>query len=274
MDAVVSLAVISGRLPYLPDVLERLLEQTVTPTRVYVWISEEPFLLDEGVTFDDLPPSVVERAEDETSPVEVRRVDNIGPHRKLLPLLREVYPDEDPPLVVTADDDTLYPKRWLEALETAYRRHRCAITFRSRRIRTVEAGLAPYATWPLVHDEVLSHRLFSTGKDGLLVHPHMFDERVLSDAFEELCPSRSDAWINGGLLAGRTPTLNLSTSRVLPDETLPRSAEDGRFPDLLRMETAATQANTLTVRNKRTDDEYIDRTFEYFDVKSLLVGEE
>jgi hypothetical protein len=274
MDTIVSLAVISERLQYLPDVLERLLAQTVTPSRVCVWISEEPFLLDEGVAVEDLPPSVVEWAADETSPVEIRTVDNVGPHRKLVPLLRELFDEADPPLVVTADDDTLYPERWLEALQSAYRRNRCAVTFRARRIQTEGARLAPYETWPLVRDEeVLGYRVFSTGKDGLLVHPHMFDERVLEDAFEELCPSRSDAWINGALLAGRTPTLNLSTSRVLPDETLPRGGDDGRFPDLLREETAPTEANTLTFHNKRTDDEYIRRTFEHFGVTSMLTGE-
>lgn len=266
-----SLAVISQRLPFLPDVLDRILGGTLAPSAVYVWISSEPFLLDEGVAVEDLPPAVVEMAESPSCPVEVRAVENLGPHRKLVPLLRETYDDPDPPLIVTADDDTLYPRRWLEALTRAHRETGSAVTFRARRIRTDGDRLAPYETWPLVRDEeVVSYRLFSTGKDGLLVHPHMFDERVLTDAFGELCPSRSDAWINGGLLAGRTPTLNLSSARVLPDDTLPESGDRDRFPDLLRRETDATAANTLTVHNRATDDEYIRRTFDYFGVGSML----
>lgn len=275
MEPVVSLAVISERLRFLPDVLDRILQQSLEPSRVYVWISEEPFLLDEGVTLDDLPPSVIERAEDGTTPLEVRQVENIGPHRKLLPLLREVYHDPDPPLIATADDDVLYPSTWLETMVSAYRRSDCAVTFRARRIRTAGARLAPYETWPLVPEgqEVISYRLFSTGRDGLLIHPHFLHEDALGDAFRELCPSRSDAWINASLLAGRTPQLKLSTARVLPDETLPPAGRDGRFPELLDVEPSSTAPNTLHTHNRDVNDEYLSRTFEHFGVRSLLTAD-
>lgn len=275
MGHIVSLTATSFRLPMLSEVLKSLLRQTIAPERVVLWVSDEPFLLDAGVRSDDLPESVRALAEDDANRLTIRNTENIGPHRKLLPLLAEVYHDPDPPLIITADDDTLYPRRWLEALLSAYEEHRCAVTFRARTIQTVAGGLAPYSTWPMLpgYEEISSHRLLATGKDGLLVHPHMFHPDVLQQSFRELCPSRSDAWIAASLIAARTPMLKLSKARVFPDETGLQPVRDlnSDFPS--PRESAGfldTEFDTLWKYNDSLDDLYLRQTFDFFGVWRVL----
>ena len=257
----VSLTTISGRVAGLPGVLRSLEAQTLLPDRIHLWISPEPFLLDEGVRRADLPDEVLARAED--GRLSIRETPNIGPHRKLLPLLERVHGDPDPPLIVTADDDSFYPPRWLEAMVGAWREERCAVTWRARRIRETAAGLAPYRDWPLVprFEEVLSHRLLATGTDGQLLHPDMLHPAVRGEAYRELCPSRSDAWITGALLAAGTPTLKLSVLRALGVDDLP----DGPAGmPAFRAAKRDRPATGLWRFNRSRNDEYLRRTLAHF----------
>lgn len=259
----VSLTTISGRVAGLEAVLRSLRAQTLAPERIHLWISPEPFLLDRGVRRADLPDRVLDRAGRGNGALAVHETPNIGPHRKLLPLLERVHGEEDPPLIVTADDDSSYPPRWLEAMVEAWREERCAVAWRARRIRATADGLAPYRTWPLVprFAEVLSHRLLSTGTDGLLVHPDMLHPAVRGEAYRELCPSRSDAWITGALLAAGTPTLKLSVARALPVAGLPDGPVGMPAFRAARDERPATG---LWRFNRSRNDAYLRRTLAHF----------
>ena len=54
--------------------------------------------------------------------LEIRFCKDIGPHGKLIYALKE-FPDA---IVVTADDDMIYPKDWLEKLFESYKKkYRC-----------------------------------------------------------------------------------------------------------------------------------------------------
>jgi hypothetical protein len=273
MSAIVSLTTTSQRLAALPDVLGSLLSQSVPPTRIILWISNEPFLLDAGVRMDELPREVSRLARDNSSKIEIRVTENIGPHRKLLPLLATIGSLADAPPLVTADDDTLYPHRWLEALLAAYHAHGCAITFRARRIPVLTDRRAPYADWPLVppYDEVFGYRLLSTGKDGLLVHPRMLHRAILDPCFRRLCPSRADVWIAAALFAARTPMIKLSLTKVFPDEGGLQPTSQGVFPAPARLaQIQDVKSNALYIHNASVNDLVISRTFDYFKDKACV----
>ena len=86
MNAIVSLTAISHRVAALPEVLRSLTTQSVQASRIILWISQEKYLLDDGVRRDDLPTEVLQLASDARNRIEIRDTENIGPHRKLLPL--------------------------------------------------------------------------------------------------------------------------------------------------------------------------------------------
>lgn len=272
-EIIVSVAVISQRISNLVPVLESLLHhQSRPPDRVVIWISSEPFLLDEGCDYSDLPEQVRSWHEDRV--IEVRTTANTGPHRKMIPLLKEHRKDPDPPILITADDDTIYPVRWVEALVDAHRASGAAICFRGRVIARTEAGLKPYDTWPLIpaYDEVQSQYVLATGREGLLIRANMFDQRTFTDGYMEYAKSRCDVWIAAGLIAGGTEMYKLSMARIFPDPRGLRLARDHSLP---RPSPAHPALGNPSTRNEKTDlwrynrdknDAIIDTTFSYFDI--------
>ena len=263
LDVVVSIALSSHRVASFERVLRTVIEQSLKPTSVFVWFSDHPYLLDDGIEEADLPSSLVRFASESAIDVEFRSTNNIGPHRKLLPLLRQVRHETRPPLIVTADDDTLYPHRWLEALVAGHEESKCASAFRARRARLAPSPDWDYEAWPLVDpfDEVESRRLFITGREGMAVLPNMFDARIYDPSFADLCPSRSDAWIAAALMANETRVVKLSKARVLPDASGLRLTAIGDFP------AARTDPphNELWIFNKTRNSATLRRTFAFFE---------
>lgn len=259
MSIVVSLTTISGRLAFLDKVLESLLAQSLRPDRIHLWISPEPHLLDEGVRETDLPPKVRSLARSSGRRILIRETPNIGPHRRTLAPLHYYRRSLFPPMIATADDDTLYPTHWLKSLADASRRYHAAAVFRAR-IITAEGGqVIPYRQWPLHKGDSisLSPSLFPTFKDGLAFHPRMLDKRVYTSAHCDVCPSRSDAWLTAALKARGTPIVRLPLSLLSPEET--RHAARSTLPEIYGREQPS-----LWRYNQPSNDRMIEDTFRFF----------
>jgi hypothetical protein len=272
-EVIVSIAVIRQRLGSLPAVLETLLrEQSLPPDRIVIWISPEPYLLDQGCGYDELPERV--RSWHENGVVEVRSTTNTGPHRKMIPLLLEHRANPDPPIVVTADDDTLYPARWLETLVEAHRTTGTAVCYRGRVIAHSKTGLKPYHTWPKLtaYGEACSTYLLATGREGLLIRANMFDTRTFSGDHIRLSRSRCDVWMTAGLIAGGTEMQKLSMARLFPDPSGLVPRDDYSLPKPSPLCPAAAKAaarshqTELWRYNHDRNDAMIDATFRYFDI--------
>ena len=261
-DVVVPIALSSHRVASFERVLRSIVNQSLKPVRVFVWFSNQPYLLDQGIEEQDLPSSLIRFADKSPIDVEFRSTANIGPHRKLLPLLRQLRHETKPPLIVTADDDTLYPYRWLEALVAGHEETNGASAFRARRARLAPTPDWDYETWPLVDpfDEVESRKLFITGREGMAVLPAMFDGRIYDRSFADVCPSRSDAWIAAALMAKGTRVVKLSKARVLPDASGLKLTALGDFP------AAHTESdNELWVFNQTRNSDTLRKTFAFFE---------
>ncbi|MGR3458070.1 MAG: hypothetical protein ACU0FO_09215 [Pseudooceanicola nanhaiensis] len=160
-------------------------------TKVVLAISETPYMLDEGVGFDQLPDAVRAWADDGS--VDVLTTENIGPYRKLLPALRK-YGGEDA-IIVTADDDIAYPQGWLRVLVDAVTRCECVAAFRARTLATVADGFASYGTGKIIADEGEvgpAHNILPTGRDGVAYHSQFFPDPDILDELRELAPLQDD----------------------------------------------------------------------------------
>ncbi|MDN4472017.1 hypothetical protein [Demequina zhanjiangensis] len=123
----------------------------------------------------------------------------LGPHNKYFHALgvsvelREV--------LVTADDDIIYPRDWLDGLRSrsGYPAQAERVTaYRAREVvRTGTGGLAPYRTWPFATDATSPADMFLTGVSGV-AYPPEFCELALVQArgFSRLCPKADDVWLN------------------------------------------------------------------------------
>lgn len=272
-EIIVSIAAISRRVDSLAPVLHSLLfNQSLPPDRVIVWISPEPFLLDEGCEYGDLPQQV--RSWHRDGLVDIRTTANTGPHRKMIPLLAEHRKDPDPPILVTADDDTLYPTRWLETLVAAHRANGTAVCYRGRVIARNGGGLAPYHSWPKLaaYDEARSRYILATGREGLLIRAGMFDPRTFSDDYLRLSRSRCDVWITAGLIAGNTEMRKLSMARLFPDPSGLVLRDDLSLPKPPPLQAASAVAAARSEQtelwryNRDRNDAIIDATFRHFGI--------
>ncbi|MFQ6539591.1 glycosyltransferase family A protein [Aphanothece stagnina] len=172
----IGLTTIRGREGALKRTLASLLGQIPPgdgrPVELHLFLSHQPYLLDQGFAET---PAFIERLIRRSRRAPVRLhchfVANTGPYRKLLPLLEMLTEEQQAldPYLITADDDTLYPRDWLIRLLEAQERLQCVVGFRGRRMVIEQGTIAPYHSW-IKHDPSLlePHPLtVPTGKDGI-----------------------------------------------------------------------------------------------------------
>ncbi len=166
--------------------LETLLQQTVAPDGILLWIAHEDM--------ERLPAKVRNMA---GRGVTIRACDDVRSYKKLVFAL-EAFPES---IIVTADDDVYYPPDWLEtlvreidpnqAMVLCHRAHRIAFT--------ASGGIAPYRDWELdVQDAAArepSTDLVPIGIGGILYPPGCFAAEVTDRRlFTRLAPAADDLW--------------------------------------------------------------------------------
>jgi len=113
----ISLTTISNRLDKVTATIKSLLRGSVVPTQIFLVVSEEPYMSDEGISTAEVQQS---QLLDVTKGglVSVVHSKNIGHHRKLLPLLSQVYTTNC--LIITVDDDVQYDTGFVERMLHSY----------------------------------------------------------------------------------------------------------------------------------------------------------
>lgn len=270
----IGLTSIRGREGALIRCLDSLLAQRLPPAgrpvELHLFLSREPYLLDPG--FAVLPPLLQRRLEHSRVarlPLQVHWVANSGPYRKLLPLLERLSPEQQEldPLLVTADDDTLYPPDWLCRLVAAQERFGCVVGFRGRQL-VLEGGLpAPYRGW-ITDDKSLlepSLRTVPTGKDGICYRLSQLDHRVrdLQTALR-IAGHADDLWFKVHCLLTGTPAVLLHHSL---SQEFPELRGDGE-PVQKGAESEPLRSLFLTVNKRGGNDLVLERCLDYLRERS------
>ncbi len=184
---VVSLTTTSDRVGRAHVALESLLRQSLKPDVLILWLSEsDPILKPTSDRMANLM-RLSKRG------LSVKWTQDVGPHTKLLPALRE-YPKE---VIVTADDDVVYPRSWLEKLYLTHLGYpSCIVCYRGWTMSCDPDGnLLPYTEWPEHTGRGPSLSLFPTGRDGVLYPPLSLSREVHDEtAMRELAPTADDIW--------------------------------------------------------------------------------
>lgn len=159
----------------------------VLPSRLVLWIDHA--LLAKGL------PIELERLV--ARGLEVKGTEDVYSHKKYFP---QVMSDPAPSrLLVTADDDVIYPRHWLAGLVEGSSLLPSAIScFRAHRMHLAPDGtVAPYREWHRCNS-VLPHALnFLTGSSGVAYPVSMqMALRDAGDAFLACCPKADDIWLN------------------------------------------------------------------------------
>ena len=119
-------------------------------------------------------------------------------------------------VIVTADDDALYPENWLEGLWDTHEKYPgCVCCYRAHEI-TFEGGrVAPYQEWYGLSPDKKgpSEALFSVGVGGVL-YPAGYFSGIEFDSGKimELCPTADDMWLKIVGAQKRIPAVKVSTN--------------------------------------------------------------
>ena len=165
-----------------------LLNQTVRPRAVILWLANEQFPNLE----DDLPVKLIALKE---KGLTIKFCDDLRPHKKYFYTMKEnsgVY-------VITVDDDIFYPENLVENLMNTSKKYPDTVVCTwGHEITPDENGDVFSAdNWKYSDDGIQpSYSLMPTGIGGVLYPPHCLSDEVFnSDAIRKLCLNADDLWL-------------------------------------------------------------------------------
>jgi len=201
IPVIVNLTSIGKRLKTVPLCVRTLLSQSCRPDNVILWLSEYDVNGMKAISMNSLPRELLQLKK---KGLEIRFCEDIGSHGKLIHALKE-FPEA---ILVTADDDIVYPKDWLEKLYKSYLKEPDIIhCYRARLISFKENGdIDDYLHWPRDIDGMeRDARITPIGVDGILYPPGSLDREVFNEAvFKEVCPKQDDVWFKAMTLLNDT----------------------------------------------------------------------
>lgn len=187
-DVTVTLTTHGPRLETVHLTIESIARGTYLPGRIILYL--------DAPMPSDLPPGLTRLMR---RGLELREsAGRFGPHTKYFPYVSDA--PEGSGRHVTADDDIVYPREWLEELVTVSDAHpKDIVCHRAHLITLDDTGerLLPYIQWEWAGVPGASHRNFLTGVSGVLYPEEMQSSlRMRGSAFMEVCPRADDIWLN------------------------------------------------------------------------------
>ena len=168
--------------------INTLLNQTLKPDKIILWLAEEEFPNKE----QDLPKNLLKL---KNYGLSIEWCENLKSYKKFVPALLK-YPDA---ILITADDDVFYQKNWLELLYKSYRKSPENVHgHRIHRITVDENGkLLPYIKWKKnITSQSENETYLATGVGGILIPPHaLYKDACNKELFQKLAPNGDDIWI-------------------------------------------------------------------------------
>jgi len=210
-NLVVSLTTLPHRLNLVHYAIESILSQMIRPGRICLWLTEKT----------DIRKAMTPELEAlKSRGLEIRLVEDVGPHTKLIYALKE-FPDKS---IVTVDDDIVYPTNMLKCLWDQHLRFPKAIICNWARqlvfdatgkVKGVRSG--ELLTPPRLETEIEQAvrfdgkpnlLAFPYGTSGVLYPPNSLCRKVSDvELFRKICPKEDDIWFKAMGLLNRTPVV-------------------------------------------------------------------
>ena len=249
-DLVVSLTSFPARINDVYLTIESLFQQSLKADKVVLWLSKADF----GP--NDIPQTLRN--------LELRGLtiafcdEDLGPYTKFFYSLA-AFPDS---LLITVDDDILYPPDMVDQLYRAWKREPHVVHCqRAHKIKLNQDGsVLPYKLWDRVtQDGEASYLIMPTGVGGVVYYPGCFDQIVSDkDQFMRLAPKADDIWLK---------------AMTLKNRVLCRKVPDIRPWGARYLTVEHSQQVALKRASKNTgggNDQKIRDTFDYYDLWEIL----
>ena len=196
MKVYLSLTSIFSNQSILLKTLISIKNQTLLPDKCFIYLSEEPYLLDSGFKNKNINNDLNNFIKNNNL-FETKWHKNIGPYRKLLPILKEKFLEDC--VIITLDDDTEYHPDLIKNYIEDYKKYNCCIAYRGFTMKVNnDIKILSYEE----RDVLIKNNLFNfhTGKGGVLYHPKFFEKTkdIIFDrkVYKECCETGDDIWFN------------------------------------------------------------------------------
>lgn len=186
---VVSLTSNPARFSTLHISLKSVLNQTMKPSKVILW-------LDQDVSLKDVPKNILDL---QKKGLEIRcGGEFLKPHKKYIHAMTE-FRDA---CIVTVDDDVIYTRDMIASLYASYLKHPNCIS--ARRVHKIQYDMNHHAVnynnwlYDCKKEKEPSMQLLATGVGGVLYPPHVFDmdsENFNPQNIKENAWSVDDVWL-------------------------------------------------------------------------------
>ncbi|WP_374589056.1 glycosyltransferase family A protein [Ideonella dechloratans] len=191
---IVSLTSFPGGMGVIVPTLKSLLKQSLLPEKIVLYLADPEFP-------DRKIPENLETLARENPILDIRYYPtNIRSYKKLIPALED-FPNE---IIITVDDDALYPPDLIKRLIAEHKKYPDSIiAHRTRRmIFDKKWNLLPYKSWKIykhlryfVWGSHPKYTNFFTGTGGVLYPPHaLHPDATKEEFFMNLAPTADDVW--------------------------------------------------------------------------------
>lgn len=198
----VSFTTMAMRMKSVHRNVQILLEGQIRPTHIFMFISRESYLLDEGV--QDIPQQLLFFSA--SGFITIVFTKNIGPHRKLLPILNRYWKKNC--FIATVDDD-LHVDAGRKVIYRLLKHHlkskkESVVALRVRRFglcTSTPHTVTKYYSWSVMpaynRNEML---VVPTGTGGILYKPKYFHRAVFIDKLRQYTGTADDLMFRLGTL--------------------------------------------------------------------------
>jgi hypothetical protein len=246
-EVIVSLTSFGKRLYEVYLAIETIMQQTIKPNKIVLWLADE-------LRETDIPVTLQRQ---QKRGLEIRYCNDIKAYKKLIPALKE-YPES---IIITVDDDLLYSFDLIENLINAYKKNPSSIyCLRMHRMKLLPNGdLAKYANWTLRYEKSdISPLNFPTNGGGTLFPPNCFTSEIFNEEiFMGICPFADDVWYKAMSLLNNVSSQKVYTHNKNGDDFL--TNENVQDIGLLRINI-----------DKSMNDIQIKKVFDKYDLYKYL----
>lgn len=221
---VVTLTSYPPRMQYVAQSIQTVLDQTMPPDLLYLWLINSDF--PNGLA--DLPEDLLALRK---KGLRIRFADeDLKVHNKYFWTWKKHHND----IIITVDDDVLYRKHMIARLKESHRKHPKAISaMRAHQMRFDDEGnLLPYQEWVIEYtDQIDVPRmdLFATGVCGVLYPPNTLDSDIMTlENIRDYCIEADDIWLKIIELHKMLPVVVCSDEKPT-HKTVSGSQEEARY---------------------------------------------
>lgn len=210
-EIVVSLTSFGDRIHYVHLAIESIMQQTIKPNRIVLWLAEDEFK-------EEALPIALQLQQKRG--LEIAYCEDLKSYNKLIPSLKR-FPDA---CVITIDDDIAYNPDMVERLINAHKENQTDIC--ANRIHGImldeKDEIKPYLEWQWCVNRCPENNnlAFFTGVGGVLYPPHCFPDEVFNKSFfMGMSGKADDVWFNAMRLLNDVNVIKVFTMNSTGDFT-------------------------------------------------------